>query len=808
MNVFPYSHRRVSLAAKIVFVFLSSSFANQSCWLHAAVPLGYQLSWSDEFEYSQLNKSDWWYRADEKQQSIQLPSNVELDNGELVLNLTPLAMPINGFGAAGAGVITQQRFHYGYYETRSKLGDGIDHDNDGKIDEGWHHAFWAMAAEADPNGNVLTTFPSFRRTEIDGYENGSSGNIGRMSQHVLVWNDQGQITHKLPSSDITFNTPGTEYDWHTYGFEWTPREVRFYVDGQLTKTAAYPVEQFEHDQINLWLTAISTNAEANSGPGQELSEARYDYFRFYEKGAINVANGEILTAGVLDDIPGAARQGTGGVAGDITVEGGGLLNGAGWVYGNVAVQAGGVVRVGDAASQSVTPTSVTTTEDFESFTPGTAFASGSSTGLMPNWTFFDLADPGESTTDSVWQISGADGTGSEPSDSALTGESQMLFQTNTDIDFSLDPQGSPFAGAIAVTDALDTSGNADIINADIVFDGYGDPSNQNLDTKLVFGFRDVDNWLALSLVRGSSSSPGATQIQVSANVDGDRQTVFSTGGTAEFPGYFEQDTILHAQLQHDATLGYVSFEIVDPNTGTVLAEASGLDDRFKFDGDLGLAVNNDATGIDNISVTTRSSLPLEILQDLEILGDTTFAAGSTLELDLASTTVHDQLLSTGSVALGGTLEASLAPQANLALGDVLTIVDAAGGVSGHFDDIFFPELAGDLSFIIRYLPNSVEIEVVQGFDSDFNYDGTVDDADFARWQDKYGGSSGADANDDGQVDGLDFLVWQTEYGSSVSGVATTSAAVPEASAELLGLTCLLLICGSKTGGRRLFACPN
>ena len=364
---------------------------------------------------------------------------MEVDDGELVLNLTPLDTPINGFDSAGAGVISQQRFHYGYYETRSKLGDGINDDNDSATDEGWHHAFWAMAAEADENGHVLTTFPSFRRTEIDGYENGSSVDLGRMRQHVLVWNDEGRITHLLPSNDISVNPPGTEFDWHTYGFEWTPREVRFFIDGQLTKTAVYPFEEFEHDQINVWLTAISTNNESSD---QERSEARYDYFRFYEAGNITVANGEQLAAGVSNSISGtsggtitqpgfgvSATLPTGGVSGDVTLESGGMLHGAGWIYGNLTGQSGSLVRVG--ASEASTPagesTPVTTSEDFEGFTPGIAFENGSATGLMPSWNFFDLAASGGSTTDTVWRISGADGTASEPTDTGLTGESQMLF---------------------------------------------------------------------------------------------------------------------------------------------------------------------------------------------------------------------------------------------------------------------------------------------------------------------------------------------------------------------------------------------
>ncbi len=776
-------HKRLAFVGVFAMAGLSGAWSGDAL---AVAPAGYQLTWNDEFNGTSLNESDWWYRADEKQQSIQLPSNVEVDNGELVLNLTPLATPINGFDAAGAGVITQQRFHYGYYETRSKLGDGIDHDGDGKIDEGWHHAFWAMAAEADENGHVLTTFPSFRRTEIDGYENGSSGDIGRMSQHVLVWNDAGSITHRLPSSDITHNTPGTEYDWHTYGFEWTPQEVRFYVDGVHTKTAVYPADQFEHDQINLWLTAISTNAEANSDPGQELSEARYDYFRFYEKGAINVASGETLTAGVQEDLEITAGQATGGVAGDITVGSGGRLDGAGWVYGDVVVQSGGVTRVGSAASGPSAPMSPTTTvEDFESYTPGPAFSGGSATGLTPSWTYYDLADPGESTTDTVWQVSGADGTGSEPLDTALTGESQMLFQTNTNIDFSLDPQGSPFAGAIAVTDALDTSGNADIIDVDFVFDGYGDLSNQNLDTKLVFGFRDVDNWFALSLVRGSSSSPGSTQIQVSANVGGDRQTVFSTGGTAEFAGYFEQDTLLHARIEHDATLGYVSFEIIDPVTGDVLAEASGLDDRFKFDGDLGVAVNNDATGIDNLTVTTQDTLVFaDVMQDLIIDGSYTQQAGATLEVDLVAPEAHDQLDVNGVATLGGAL--AITQHATPALGDVFVVL-LADSMSGQFDNAAISGAAIDANTALAVLYEPTQVRLLATCRGDATGDGAVTLADLNALGANFGAAAATwqqgDFNYDGEVSLLDLNALGASFGA-----APAASAVPEPSG--LVLVCL------------------
>ena len=76
------------------------------------------------------------------------------------------------------------------------------------------------------NGHVDTTFPAERRTEIDVFENGSS-NIPTFTQHVLPWSAGGNILARLPADDRVTHAAGTEFDWHTFAFEWTPLEVKF-----------------------------------------------------------------------------------------------------------------------------------------------------------------------------------------------------------------------------------------------------------------------------------------------------------------------------------------------------------------------------------------------------------------------------------------------------------------------------------------------------------------------------------------------------------------------------------------------------
>ena len=762
----------------------------------ATPPAGYQLTWQDEFNGNSLDTTEWLYRADEKHQSIQLPSNVEVSGGNLILNLTPLATPINGFDSAGAGVITRDRFRYGYYETRSRLGDGINDDGDGLVDEGWHHAFWAQLAEEAPGGTVSTTFPSIRRTEIDGYENDST-NLNRMTQHVLPWSEQGQIITRIPADDVTEFAPGTQSDWHTHGFEWTPNQVRFYVDDVLTKVADYSYDSWEHTDVNLWLTAISANW---SDSDQELSEARYDYFRFYSPSDTVLSSGEQYAIGIDTEFGGSVGGtlvtgnfggsssitgtfGGGGVAGNVNAGSGSTAHGVGTLFGNMVAESGSRVRVGGQgiALSAGGAGAITTTEDFESFAPGDAFVNGSSTGLTPTWNYHDL---GSTTTDAHFVISGADGTTNEPTEASLTGESQMLFQRATSIDFATEVGGSqPFVGALAIGDGFDTSKAVDIIETDLVFDGYGDGSGNNLDSKLVFGFQDTDNWLALSIVAGGSTG-SSTQVDLTANIAGDRQNVFSRAGTSVFNGNFPQDKLLRARVAHDASQGYVEFSITDPSTGEVLAESYVIDDRFMVDGKVGFGVNNDATGYDNFVVTTQDTLPISVLQSLTVQGDYTQQAGAILEVDLGDDTVYDRLVVDGAALLDGVLEVGAQASFDEDYGVVFDLLTATNGVSGAFDSVVMPTMAAGKALKLVYGANSVSAEVVLA--GDFNEDGKVDAADYTNWRDSLGtnvlaGTLG-DQNGDGVIGNEEYTIWRDNYNASLPLPAVS---IPEPSTMML-----------------------
>jgi hypothetical protein len=95
-------------------------------------PSGYQLVFSDEFNGDSLDTNRWGYRLGDKMLSAQQPENVSVKDGNLVIALRKES--VRGKDYTGGGVISRQKFVYGYYEARFKTPPA----------EGWHTAFWAM----------------------------------------------------------------------------------------------------------------------------------------------------------------------------------------------------------------------------------------------------------------------------------------------------------------------------------------------------------------------------------------------------------------------------------------------------------------------------------------------------------------------------------------------------------------------------------------------------------------------------------------------------------------------------------------
>lgn len=209
--------------------------------LRSQPPEGYTLQWSDEFDGLKLDTTRWMYRTDVKMESSQRAENISVAGGHLVIHLKKEQH--RGKEYTGGGVISRERFRYGYYEARVKMHGA----------PGWHQSVWAMYA-----GDGSTTYPEQMRTEIDGMEFDSDvvwkGHMG-----LIKWRGPGKNSSLTCSPGVYRGALGFDAsaDFHNYGFEWTPKEVKFYLDGDLRCVLPYPPEDGEHDMINFWLTAIA-----------------------------------------------------------------------------------------------------------------------------------------------------------------------------------------------------------------------------------------------------------------------------------------------------------------------------------------------------------------------------------------------------------------------------------------------------------------------------------------------------------------------------------------------------------------------
>jgi hypothetical protein len=80
---------------------------------------------------------------------------------------------------------------------------------------------------------------------------------------------------------------------------------------------------------------------------------------------------------------------------------------------------------------------------------------------------------------------------------------------------------------------------------------------------------------------------------------------------------------------------------------------------------------------------------------------------------------------------------------------------------------------------------------------DYNYDGTVDAADYTVWRDTLGSMTNlaADGDGDGMVDQGDFDFWKSRFTAATGAGAGSGAAVPEPATMRLLIAAFTILCG-------------
>ena len=133
---------------------------------------------------------------------------------------------------------------------------------------------------------------------------------------------------------------------------------------------------------------------------------------------------------------------------------------------------------------------------------------------------------------------------------------------------------------------------------------------------------------------------------------------------------------------------------------------------------------------------------------------------------------YDRLAATGIAQVDGYLnididEVSPGVPFVPALGQLFNIISAPGGVIGTFDFYDISGMPAGLTFHINYLPNAVQLQVVNKpiFQADFDDDGDVDMTDYQIWRHAFSLNQLGDANGDNQSDAADYVIWRKQFGS-------------------------------------------
>lgn len=254
-------------------------------------PPGYQLVFNDEFDGTSLDTNRWGFRLTDKMLSALQEENVSVKDGHLAIALRKES--VRGKDYTAGGVISRQKFVYGYYEARFKT----------PAAEGWHTAFWAMRhrfgdtsaplplleldfCEQDGGDPHYFSFGVINQSRYDQKKNHRSWNAGR-------W--------------VVEDAPDTSAGFHVWACEFTPEKTRFYFDRRLAKELSSA--GFPHDEMNVWFSVIASKLKGDRWVDESKlpNAVLCDYVRVYQHPKYRAAE-DAVRAQVLRPLPPLEKQ--------------------------------------------------------------------------------------------------------------------------------------------------------------------------------------------------------------------------------------------------------------------------------------------------------------------------------------------------------------------------------------------------------------------------------------------------------------------------------------------------------------------
>jgi beta-glucanase (GH16 family) len=230
----------------------------------------WDLTWSDEFNDTEINLSNWTYDIDghgwgnnELEYYTNRPENARIENGNLVIEARK--EPYNGSAYTSARLKSEglQNFLYGKIDARIKLTES----------QGLWPAFWMLGSNM-----ASVQWPHCGEIDIMEHVNYSENIYG-----TLHWQNDNGIQSEGRQLKVTAS------DYHDYSIEWNPQSIQWFVDG--TKYAEYDITNDNngttafHKPFFLVLNlAVGGNLPKNPDNTTQFPAKMYvDYVRVYNQ---------------------------------------------------------------------------------------------------------------------------------------------------------------------------------------------------------------------------------------------------------------------------------------------------------------------------------------------------------------------------------------------------------------------------------------------------------------------------------------------------------------------------------------------
>jgi beta-glucanase (GH16 family) len=216
----------------------------------------FKLLWRDEFDNFDTGR---WQKAnhDFPENAAQFtPDNAVVEGGFLKLRITNT--PNNGHAYSAAEVYTNDSFTFGRFEARIRFA---------------------------PGSGIVSSLFTYRDDANHGWNEIDIENLGYITdgvQYNLISSPLGggALTYQPKVVPTGFSPTA---DFHDYAIEWTPVDIRFYVDEKLAwRDVQTRINQACRLRMNIWPTNNAKTTFAGPlDPSKIPAEAQYDWVAVY-----------------------------------------------------------------------------------------------------------------------------------------------------------------------------------------------------------------------------------------------------------------------------------------------------------------------------------------------------------------------------------------------------------------------------------------------------------------------------------------------------------------------------------------------